>query len=106
MTDNVAPLRRKAREQLSALLAKGDRPLPIVVMLDSMWRWYSEATRLESSTDPNDASPARIARVQAQRCAVDAAPYLHPKLQSTTVSGDDENPLQVEHSVRSAHHDE
>jgi len=101
-THNVVPISmcRRARDQLSTLLASGDKPLPLTILLENMWHWHSEAQRLASSTDPNHEPLARIARSQAQRCAVEAAPFVHPRLQSTTVSGDDDQPLRVEHSVR------
>jgi hypothetical protein len=90
---------RRARDQLSTLLASGDKPLPLMILLHNMWHWHSEAQRLAASTDPNDEGLARIARSQSQRCAVEAAPYVHSRLQSTTISGDDDQPLRVEHSV-------
>jgi hypothetical protein len=101
-TDNVVPIsmRRRARDQLTTLLASGDKPLPLTILLENMWFWYSQAERLASSTDPSNEPLARIARSQSQRCAVEAAPFVHARLQSTTVSGDDDQPLRVEHSVR------
>ena len=34
-------------------------------------------------------------RQMAQECARDAAPFIHPRLQSTQISGDPDNPLEI-----------
>jgi hypothetical protein len=64
-------------------------------MLQNLSYWHDQALTLGSSDDPADRALARIARSQAQRCAVDAAPFVHPRLSNTTLSGDQDNPIRV-----------
>ena len=44
-----------------------------------------------------DETAEKSARFQA---AIEAAPYVHPKLANTTLQGDPDNPVQHEHEIR------
>jgi hypothetical protein len=98
--DNVVRLALNRRPKPRDLIVdafRSGKPLPLETMLDNLDYWVRETRRLEASSDPSDTSLARIARHQAQKVAVETAPFVHPKLSSTTVAGDEENPLAVEH---------
>ena len=62
---------------------------PLQVMLEAMGEAYKAAQELPKGDD-------RLKAMQAAAAAADrVAPYLHPRLQATTVKGDAENPLSV-----------
>lgn len=96
--------RRKAEE----LCDSGRAPLD--VMVDNMHFWFDQSrllgTQLQALTQAVDKNGHQIAmdeddrrefmqlakvflaaRENAQKCAVDAAPYVHPRLQSIALSG-------------------
>jgi hypothetical protein len=91
------PRRNKSQRTQDVVRAAYDdgAPSPLFVMLDNLRHWHDLATDLEASGDPEQAILSRVARMQSQRCAVDAAQYIHPKLSATQVSGDPEHPLFV-----------
>ncbi len=63
--------------------------LPLEIMLKTMAKhWHASE---DKSKSPKERAEAEAAAVSV---AKDAAPYIHSKLQSTTVKGDKENPLQ------------
>lgn len=97
--DNIVALKRrtKSRRDLIADAVDRGQPLPLTIMLDNLFFWVEETNRLEASTDPADRPIARIARHNAQRVAVDCAQFVHPKLSTQTIAGDEEQPLTVEH---------
>jgi hypothetical protein len=65
-------------------------------MLENLRHWHDQALTLGSSGDPADRALGRIARSQAQRCAVEAAPFVHPRLANTILSGDEDGgPVRV-----------
>jgi hypothetical protein len=99
MSGNVVPLRRRPRASdfIEQALNQG-KPLPLQVLLDAMWRLLDDAQRLESSGNADDAIIARVAKDRALRLAGEAAPYLHPRMASTIVSGDEDNPINVRHT--------
>lgn len=82
--------------------------MPIEVMLDNMRYFHGEAqsllTKVLAGIDEDEAAEELIEaikalgsfRMKAQECAVDVAPYLHPKLSNVTVKGDEENPLTIQ----------
>jgi hypothetical protein len=82
--------RPSSRAAIDAEFADGC-PLPIVVLLKNMRWWFEQAEHLAASSDPDDQMISRVCRTQAQRAAVDAAPFLHPKLQSTEITGEIEH---------------
>jgi hypothetical protein len=96
--DNIVPLHRKKPRSSDLVQGAVDRgqPLPLEVLLNNLHYWWSESQRLE----PIDASLARIARHQAQRAAIEAAPYVHAKLSQQQISGDQEAPLEIQHVHR------
>jgi hypothetical protein len=75
---------------------------PLEVMLENMRFFHAEAeqllARITSGLDRGEPSgdllqllaKLRHFRLEAQRCAVDAAPYLHPRLSAVAVAGDGE----------------
>jgi hypothetical protein len=103
LPDNVAPLRQRARqkvrEDVDQALVDG-APAPLLVMLENLTHWHSEAHRLEASDDPADAVHARIARHNAQRAAEAAAPFVHARLANVAVQGDEDQPVRHEHTHR------
>src|SRR5262249_52754787 len=79
------------------------KPLPLEVLLDSMWRFLDLAEGLESSGKPDDAILARVARNRALRIAEIAAPYVHPRVTATTVAdNEDGSPIRLRHEDRFA----
>ena len=91
--NNVVPLLRPRRKNTRDIVAEAidaGCPMPLSVMLENLDYWHGEALTLGSSNDPSDRALGRIARSQAQRCAVEAAPFVHPRLQNTVLSGDED----------------
>jgi len=74
---SARPRKPRASDFIEKATAEG-KPLPLEVLLESMWSFHDEARRLKSSSNPDDVMPARIARNCALRVAEVAAPYLHP----------------------------
>lgn len=68
---------------------------PLDVMLDNMNHAHQEALKLQSKKDKKSQAAFRGAINRAQSAAADAAPYVHPKLASTTLKGDKNAPLGV-----------
>ncbi len=63
--------------------------LPLEIMLKTMakhWHAAEDKTRTAEERAESEFKAVSVAK--------DAAPYIHSKLQSTTVKGDKENPLQ------------
>src|SRR5437016_3860909 len=92
----------KLGKRTLALRAIADEALaegvtPIEVMLENMRFYHSESDKLLATIIAgveNGKSPASLVealsklmwfRAEAQKCAVDAAPYLHPRLSSIAV---------------------
>jgi hypothetical protein len=101
---NVVPLPRKPRASdiVAEALAEGKK-LPLTVMLDSMWKLVAEAERLEASEDPGDQLIARVARERAFRAASECAPFLHPKIAATIITGDEDGgPVRLARADRFA----
>lgn len=69
------------------------KPLPLQVMLETMWRYRDEALRYEHPPGhPNhDPTLARQYRMAAVAVAEKAAPYVHPKLQNVSIRPEDED---------------
>lgn len=78
-------LNRRSREVLAEAEATGATPLE--VMLEAMRHHYAKSHR---ATKPNDKEKALAA---AAMFAKDAAPYLHPRLSSSVLTGKDGGPL-------------
>ena len=92
---SARPRKPRASDFIEKATAEGE-PLPLEVLLDSMWSFLDQARRLESSRNPDDAILARIARLRALRVAEVAAPYVHPRMAATTVAAnDDASPVHV-----------
>lgn len=76
---------------------------PGKVLLDEMWFHYSMAS-LEMAKPPDQRDNKEIARclrnagIPAER----VASFIHTRLASVVISGDDENPLQVNATVNAA----
>lgn len=106
------------RTQAIAEKASAEGITPLEVMLANMWHFHriaesAEKALAELSADkidgmePDDQFKYLLAEVKkaaglrdmAQGCAVDAAPYIHPKLASHTISGDPNAPLEVVHII-------
>lgn len=87
---------------------------PVEVMLANMRWWYGQAQGAqhrikkllaEVAIDPDAENVKELCesialldkwREKAQDAAVDAAPYMHPKLGAVVIKGDAENPLFVQ----------
>ena len=96
--NNVIPIVRRRKPKTSDIIADAvdqGKPLPLQVLLDAMWRHLDSAKILEASEDPGDQVSGRVYFDRACRLASEAAPYLHAKQQSTTISGDSENPIHI-----------
>jgi len=65
---------------------------PIEVMLRGMKYHYDES-RVAMSTSDHDTAKAELSASMAY--AKEVAPYIHPRLQATTLKGDKENPLEL-----------
>jgi hypothetical protein len=90
------------REAAAKALAEGITP--IEVMLENMRFFHEKADVLQTAVitkigkkklDSKEAMELLMefkelgtSRLKAQSCAVDAAPYVHPRLSATTVSGE------------------
>jgi hypothetical protein len=93
---------RPSQEVLDKLSEDGVSPVEVMVL--SMRRLYKEYDECleQSEFSRSDATRESIMRYgkdclrEACEIAKNVAPYFHPRLQSVTVSGDDENPLAVE----------
>jgi hypothetical protein len=57
-----------------------NKPLPLEVILKTMWHFLDEVQRLEASGDPDDVRLSRLARYLAFRAAVVALPYVHARI--------------------------
>jgi hypothetical protein len=57
--------------------------------------WFEQAEALAVSADLDDQMVSRVCRSQAQRAAVDAAPFLHPRLSATEVTGEFEHTVHA-----------
>lgn len=100
-------------KRTAALRAIADKAIetgitPLEVMLTNMRFYVAEIEKLLASFHNGKTSPAELPRIlktlvefrdKAQACAVDAAPYVHPKLASHTISGDPNAPLEVVHII-------
>jgi hypothetical protein len=73
----VIPFKRR---RTSDVVAAYDGPSPLAAMLDNLRHWHNLANSLDASGDPESVILARFARSQSQRCACDAAPFMHPRL--------------------------
>ena len=105
---------KKTQELVALAHAQGITP--IEVMTRNMRFWFENGEALtkrlhELAVDVQDADMLKELfglilkmgqfREKAEACAVDAAPYMHPRLAALTVRGDKENPLvhQIEMSM-------
>jgi hypothetical protein len=113
----VGALTTRTREVAEQAMAKGKAPLE--VMLENMRHFQQVALDAEGTLEgltaaefsgqiapdasPEDQFKFLLAQVKktagfrqlAQDAARDAAPYVHPKLSTTTLSGDPDNPVVV-----------
>jgi hypothetical protein len=109
---------KRTREIADQALAHGKSPLE--VMLENMRHFQQVALDAESvlagltveEIGGQDMSPdeqfkmlmakaknAAGFRQMAQECARDAAPFIHAKLASVTIGGDDESPVTLIHKI-------
>ena len=81
----------RTREALAKAESIGVKPLD--VMLEAMAEHYEVAKKMAKG-------PERLVALRAaHEFAKDAAPYIHPKLAATEVSGRDGGAIEVEHKV-------
>lgn len=88
------PTKRSRTTDVVRAAVNSGKPLPLTVMLENMWRYRDEAVRLEAARNGDsdyDPSLARACRLAAQKCAVDAAPFVHPKLANVAIRPEDED---------------
>ncbi len=112
-SNEIAPL---SRVRAHEIIQTGNAPLDI--MLRNMWFWDEHAANLQEQITETMQSMARdgatdeqlekakkllggflSAREKAQSCAVDAAPYVHPRLQSIQVKRDGKKVIEVNASI-------
>lgn len=87
-----APTKRSRTTDVIRAAVNDGKPLPLAVMLENMWRYRDEAARLEApGSREYDPMAARACRMAAQKCAVDAAPFVHPKLANVAIRPEDED---------------
>jgi hypothetical protein len=80
---------------------------PLEVMLANMRLYHRQAEELLELLDAAESPEAKIqilgeasrSRQMAQKCAADAANYVHPKLANVQHGGDPNNPLKFEGGV-------
>jgi hypothetical protein len=102
-TPNKASAARQAEVAASGVT-------PLEVMLDNMRSAYRRALELEKQLEdlqPEELEPrlqlmGEIARQRliAQKCAADAANYVHPKLANTSHANDPDHPLIISDAER------
>jgi hypothetical protein len=78
-----------------------NKPLPLEVILKTMWHFHDEVQRLEVSGDPDDARLCRLARYLAFRAAVVALPYVHARIASAATDFEDGDSAEEDHFARS-----
>jgi hypothetical protein len=96
-TPNKASAARQAEVAASGIT-------PLEVMLANMRSYHRQAEGLLELLSAAESPEAKIQilgeashhRQMAQKCAADAANYVHPKLASVQHSGDPDNPLKLE----------
>lgn len=100
------------RSQAIVARALRDGVTPIEVMLTNMRFWFENANDIADKlkamvVDVQDVDSLRelfkmiqtmtAFREKAQGAAVDAAPYIHPRLATISVKGDPDNPVKIDH---------
>lgn len=103
----VAPVRITTVKRVE-VYANDGKPLPIDVMMSNMRYFHNAAVksanllskvRRKRETTPQEIDElTRIIvknRSTSQEYAKDAAPYFHPRLESITIGGDVDNPLNI-----------
>lgn len=68
---------------------------PLDVMLDNMEDAHKRAQSFEGKVGKDAEQKRRTYRAMSQEAAKDAAPYVHPRLSSTTISGDKDAPVYI-----------
>ena len=86
---------KKVKDAERARMAAAKYGWPIEVMLAEMAELWKEAQALRAKPEATaeDLGRAKAVAREAAALARDAAPYLHPRLTATTISGDEDNPL-------------
>jgi hypothetical protein len=83
---------KATQERQAKVAATGAAPLD--VMIESMRFFRAQAAQAQNMPNPDKAVVRENLRI-ASSIAKDAAPYVHPRLESITHSGDPDNPLEV-----------
>lgn len=93
---------KPSQEVLDKLAEDGVSPVEVMVLsMRRLYREYDDCVEQGefSRSDRDKESIMRYGKDclrEACEIAKNVAPYFHPRLQSVTVSGDDENPLTIE----------
>jgi hypothetical protein len=93
---------KPSQEVLDQLSEDGVSPVEVMVLsMRRLYREYDDCVEQGefSRSDRDKESIMRYGKDclrEACEIAKNVAPYFHPRLQSVTVSGDDENPLTIE----------
>jgi hypothetical protein len=101
-------------KRTAAIRAVADKAIeegvtPLEVMLNNMRFYVAEADKMlakiiagkEPTIELVEALKGLTSfRNRAEECAVDAAPYVHAKLATHTISGDPDNPLTIAHAIQ------
>lgn len=97
------------RDRANKILASGGT-LPLDVMYENMLFWHQQSLgigetikQLLAGADSDEQRAEAIkllklflnSREQAQSCAVDIAPFLHPKLSSISITGKNDGPVEL-----------
>lgn len=106
----IPPSARKAVQDALVERIKGVDITPLDVMLTGMKLHYDESRTAQASaeaagTKKESAELRKLAKTEiaaSMSYAKELAPYLHAKLQSVTLKGDAENPLEISLGLASA----
>lgn len=91
-----APTRTTRVKDIVRQAVNDGRPLPLAVLLESMWKWRDEALLKEDpASEDYDPLAARQCRMAAVTVAEKAAPYVHPKLSNIALRPEDEEEAEA-----------
>jgi hypothetical protein len=87
-------LKHALNENIIKRIADENQITPLEVLMEAMHFHWNIAKAFSTET-PDDIAAKSAAMEKAASYARDAAPYVHPRLQATTLKGDPNAPLSV-----------
>lgn len=96
---------KQSTEMILDRMGRKDLPAPMSVMLDTMDKFYAEALVFEEKSKSGSTAKVRqeakqemrTALARASNVAEKIAPYMHPRLSSTVLTGDKgKDPIQLD----------